>query len=212
MCDELIAAHGKLLPNLDAKKTLVPGSDVKIKRTDPEQIRRQWDRARQAVLEGTIVDWKVIGPFMTKTPGNMPLDTPTPLEQDFLARGDGTVDLAAAYKDHGKTLKWFGAKARLHDGELDCNDVFGNYEFCMVYGYASVRSSRNRNVVLNMGSDDGIKVWLNGKQVHRLEAMRGYSPRQRPGQARLNKGVNHFVVKLVQLGGSWGFGVSIVDA
>jgi alpha-galactosidase len=212
MCDELIAAHGKLLPNLDAKKTLVPRSDRKIVRTDQADLRKQWDHARQAVVDGTIISWQVVGPFMTKTPGEMKLDTTTPLEKDFLARGDGTADLAATYKDHGKTLKWFAARVCKHDGQLNCENVFGHYDYCLVYGYACVRSDRDKDAVLKMGSDDGIKVWLNGKLVHRLEAMRGYSQGSDEAKVRLRKGSNHFVVKLVQLEGSWGFGVSVVDA
>ena len=63
-----------------------------------------------------------------------------------------------------------------------------------------------------MGSDDGIKVWLNGQLVHRLEAMRGYSRDSDSANVRLKKGANHLVVKLSQLAGSWGFGVAVVQA
>jgi alpha-galactosidase len=39
MCDELIAAHGKLLPRLDAKKTLVPCSGKTFDPVDGSQLR-----------------------------------------------------------------------------------------------------------------------------------------------------------------------------
>jgi hypothetical protein len=44
MCDELIAAHGcvdqgGLLPNLDAKRTLVPGSGKTFGWVDPRELR-----------------------------------------------------------------------------------------------------------------------------------------------------------------------------
>jgi hypothetical protein len=142
----------------------------------------------------------------------MKLDTTTPLEEEFLARGDGTVDLAAKYKDHGKTLQWIQAQAQKFDGQLDCEEVYGHYDFCLVYGYACVQSDRDKDAVLKMGSDDGIKVWLNGQLVHRLEAMRGYSRGGDSADVRLKKGANHLVVKLSQLAGSWGFGVSVVQA
>ena len=211
MCDELIAAHGDLLPNLDAKKTLVPSSDRKLPRTDPAELRRKWDNDRKAVEKGTILKWRVIGPFMTKTPGEMRLDTTTPLEEEFLQRGDGTVDLAAKYRDHGKTLQWTATQAHKYDGQVDCDKIYGQVDFCLVYGYTCVQSDRDKDAVLKMGSDDGIKVWLNGQLVHRLEAMRGYSRDSDSANVRLKKGANHLVVKLSQLAGAWGFGVAVVQ-
>jgi hypothetical protein len=42
MCDELIAAHGSLLPDLDTKKTLVPTSGKSCPAVDPGELRRSW--------------------------------------------------------------------------------------------------------------------------------------------------------------------------
>jgi alpha-galactosidase len=45
MCDELIAAHGELLPRLDSKKTLVPTSGKPFGKVDPKVLRKSWDDA-----------------------------------------------------------------------------------------------------------------------------------------------------------------------
>ena len=45
MCDELIAAHGDLLPPLNGKQTLVPSSGKTFGRVDPKDLRQSWDRA-----------------------------------------------------------------------------------------------------------------------------------------------------------------------
>jgi alpha-galactosidase len=45
MCDELIAAHGELLPRLDAKKTLVPTSGKQFGKVDSTVLRKSWDDA-----------------------------------------------------------------------------------------------------------------------------------------------------------------------
>ena len=45
MCDELIAAHGELLPPLDAKRTLVPTSGKQFGKVDPKALRKSWDDA-----------------------------------------------------------------------------------------------------------------------------------------------------------------------
>ena len=45
MCDELIAGHGDALPNLDTKKTLVPGSGKSYGTVNPKDLRKSWDAA-----------------------------------------------------------------------------------------------------------------------------------------------------------------------
>jgi alpha-galactosidase len=45
LCDEMIAAHGELLPALDAKRTLVPTSGKRFPAVDPRVLRRSWDDA-----------------------------------------------------------------------------------------------------------------------------------------------------------------------
>ena len=47
LCDELIAAHGELLPKLDSKKTLVCGCGKTFDPVDARQLRKSWDDARQ---------------------------------------------------------------------------------------------------------------------------------------------------------------------
>ena len=51
MCDELIDAHGcvddgGVLPNLDAKRTLVPTSGRRFGRPDPRALRASWEGRR----------------------------------------------------------------------------------------------------------------------------------------------------------------------
>jgi alpha-galactosidase len=45
LCDEMIAAHGDLLPPLDAKRTLVPSSGRTFPPVDPKALRQSWDAA-----------------------------------------------------------------------------------------------------------------------------------------------------------------------
>ena len=68
MCDELIAAHGLekdggYLPNLDAKKTLIPASGKKFGAVNPKDLRKSWDDAQSKAGEDYLADGQVIGPF-----------------------------------------------------------------------------------------------------------------------------------------------------
>jgi alpha-galactosidase len=56
MCDELIAAHGSvedggLLPNLDAKRTLVPTSGRRFGKPDPRALRASWALRRDRITD-----------------------------------------------------------------------------------------------------------------------------------------------------------------
>ena len=61
------------------------------------------------------------------------------------------------------------------------------------------------------GSDDGIKLWLNGKLVHTHNALRGYQLSDEV-TVQLKAGVNRLVVKVSQHDGGWGWGVSVPKA
>ena len=61
------------------------------------------------------------------------------------------------------------------------------------------------------GSDDGVIVWLNGKQVHKKLVGRGYSSKADRVPIHLKKGRNKLLLKITQGGGGWAFGAHILD-
>jgi len=65
--------------------------------------------------------------------------------------------------------------------------------------------------LLLLGSDDGIKVWLNGKLVHSNNTLRGMSPAQDIVQVNLKAGWNSVLVKVTEAIGGWGFYFDIAD-
>jgi alpha-galactosidase len=219
MCDELIAAHGfeksgGYLPDLDAKKTLVAtygGSGKTYHPPTAKELRKSWDDAQKKAGDDFIQEWAVIGPFKA-TDKTASLDFPTPLEQDFLKRADGSVDLSAACKDGSQPLKWKKAKASRKNGLLNCTQDIGRVEYCVAYAYAEIESIHARETLLRCGSDDGIRIWLNGKQVHNNDVHRGYSPTSDEVPIFLKAGINRLLIKVVNYNAGWGFGVAIPKA
>ena len=68
LCDELIAAHGfakdgGVLPDLDAKHTLAPGSGKTFGRVDARSLRAAWAEQRKHCQGEFVTDWHVVGPF-----------------------------------------------------------------------------------------------------------------------------------------------------
>jgi alpha-galactosidase len=209
MCDELIAAHGDLLPKLSGRKSLVPSSGKHFAPVDPAALRKSWDDAHDRSAAEFVRQWHVIGPFKSGTPGQITLDFPTPIDTDFSRRTDGSVDLKATYQLNGQQLAWHKAKANNRTGYVNFTRVVAPCEWCVGYGYAEVESIHPRDTVLRCGSDDGITIWVNGRLVHRNEVGRGYTPNSDQTSIHLHAGVNRILVKIDNYTSGWGFGVSI---
>jgi alpha-galactosidase len=204
MCDELIAAHGFLedggfLPNLDAKKTLVPTSGKSFGPVDPRDLRKSWDDAQDKIGKDHIRDWHLTGPFISGDK-KISLDLPTPVESAI--RPDGSVD----------TAKWKKATAAVKNGFVDLNRELGPTEWCAAFAYTEIESIHPRQTVLRCGSDDGIRVWVNGAVVHSNDTTRGYRPDSDQLAIQLKAGVNRILVKVTNATSRWGFGVAIPKA
>lgn len=79
------------------------------------------------------------------------------------------------------------------------------------YAVALVQASEPLETKLLAGSDDGIKIWLNGRLVHQNNITRGAGPRQDTATARFEKGLNRMLVKVNQGTGGWAFVVEVED-
>jgi hypothetical protein len=66
-------------------------------------------------------------------------------------------------------------------------------------------------VKLLLGSDDGLKVWVNGKKVFSIKPKRGLTPEENSVDVVLNKGWNQLVLKIENNVGGWGFALDIKD-
>jgi hypothetical protein len=209
MCDELIAAHGDLLPKLDGKKTLVPTSGKTFGPVDPKVLRQSWDEVHRKSVADYITSWHVIGPFKDKSPENISLELATSVEQQLVKANDGSIDLNAFYSDgNGTMLKWTKATAR-RKGNVNFDDSVGRHEFAVAYGYAEIESIHPRQAELRCGSDDGIKIWLNGKLIHTHEIRRGFAPDSDCLTVNLQAGTNRILVKVDNYRAGWGFGVAV---
>ena len=70
-------------------------------------------------------------------------------------------------------------------------------------------ATAQRNVTMYVGSDDSIKVWLNGRIVHRDPINRGGGGFQDSFQVNLKKGDNLLLVKVNETTGNWSMFVGV---
>jgi hypothetical protein len=151
-----------------------------------------------------IHNWRIIGPFRSPEQGKINLDLPTPVEDAFASLGHGRVDLNAQYPADGQPLTWLPVSAATW-GFVDMGKHFGNVEWACAYAYAEVTSDRDEEIILGLGSDDGIKIWLNGEVVYVEETQRSCEGIASMAKATLRKGTNRLLVKIDNYILDWGF-------
>ncbi|MGD8451187.1 MAG: HEAT repeat domain-containing protein [Phycisphaerae bacterium] len=82
-------------------------------------------------------------------------------------------------------------------------------ENCCLYVRARVYSPQAQAARLEIGSDDGVRAWLNGALVHSNEAARAHTIGQDKVPVALEQGWNTVMLKVVQGNGGWGFSCGV---
>jgi HEAT repeat protein len=152
---------------------------------------------------GFITKWQVIGPFPWSVSDGFK-DNPI---------GAPAVDLATAITPaDGKPRKWQPAQGGGASAMVELTGIFGMVTGQSAFGYAEIDVPEAMDAQLRMGSDDGIKVWVNGAVVHEHNVDRGAMADQDQAAAKLNAGKNAILVEITQGGGGWNFCLRVVDA
>ncbi len=79
------------------------------------------------------------------------------------------------------------------------------------YAHLYVHSPTARLAKLLLGSDDGIKAWVNGVNVITKDRYGGWTPDQFSTNISLNSGWNHLLCKISQDGGEYQFSAQLRD-
>jgi hypothetical protein len=89
--------------------------------------------------------------------------------------------------------------------DINLESMYGGRNHAPAYVKTRVWSPTAQKVRLELGSDDAIKVWLNGRKVHEAYQHRGLSPRQDRVETDLKQGFNDLLLKVVDHEGGWQF-------
>jgi len=165
-----------------------------------ERAARDALRARLGPGDGTIYDWRVLGPFESpRDPKrsfwdpstDRPFD-PVPWEAGLDPRRPGPQGRA-----------WRSA----HSGTsyIDLSRIFGELEEVTAYAAVFLVAEAPTRALLHFGSDDGIQIWLDGKRRRRNHKHRPYDPALGTIRLDLEPGVHRLVVEVENAGGAWGF-------
>jgi HEAT repeat protein len=146
-------------------------------------------RVRELLAEltknaGCVVTWDVSGPY---TEGNKGL---TELHE-----------VAFPPETDPATAQWQTAKAEA-DGRLDLVKLLGGSNRC-AYMRCQVVVDAAMDASLTVGSDDGVKAWLNGKVVLDKNVPRPFKWGEDTVPVSLVQGANLLLLKVTQGGGDW---------
>ena len=157
---------------------------------DPIREKAQGLIAQIERFDDYITAWQVSGPYAKAD-----------------ADGAALFDEAFAPEQEGQEATWRVMPAGTSSErpwliELDKDSALAG-ENRVAYLRTRVWSPKEQKAQLELGSDDGVKVWLHGEIVHANNATRPAEPGQDKAEVSLKEGWNPMLVKLTQTGGQW---------
>lgn len=87
-----------------------------------------------------------------------------------------------------------------------------NDDFKIAYAATEFEVPADTQTWLGLGSDDGVRVWLNGELIHEKWALRGVRLDEEVITVPLKAGKNRLLLKVQNVTGSWGFACRLMDA
>ena len=196
--------RGGLIPHTDH---LVP-PDVSLenylhyRRRKCEFIGKPWREPGLRHRPGHITAWRLLGPFDNQ--GNRGFHTALPPELEPQAEGPFQG------KD-GRQLTWQPHRGQAPSGYVDLAATVSPEPWVTAYAACALYSPNERDAWLELGSDDGLKVWLNGEEVWCNDVYRVAMPGQDLVPVRLRQGRNQVLLKIGQAEGGWGFYCRVTD-
>jgi len=177
IAEKIAAAHPELA-NEAAVKVLAHCES-------PDTIRRAWALRRQPQITAPFIqDWLVCGPY--RSPG---------------ANGaEAVFNVAFAPEKPGEKVTW---KPFPRGDSANLGAHFPEQMNCAAYLEAQIIAPQDCRAALLLGSDDGVKAWLNGAVVFSQNIDRGMTPDQDIAFIPLKKGENKLLLKITQGGGGW---------
>ncbi len=157
--------------------------------------------------------WAVIGPFSHPDPRDVNLKHPVERQLAEMQADKEWDPLQHPLELAGSFLQWKPAVG-VHPRGDQAFDV-GRFDIARLLGanpghqaaflHATIRSSQATQPVVFFGSDDGFVLWLNGERLAARTEVRSANPFEESVVLPLQKGINHLLIEVIQLGGSWAF-------
>ncbi|MDX1284047.1 MAG: hypothetical protein R3182_03500, partial [Draconibacterium sp.] len=148
-----------------------------------------------------ISNWLICGPF--------PSDASENINTDFLSSDGGesmvVPQIGKSFSSNsvpGKKVEWQFATAE-ESGRLHFPTFLSPNQKNVVYAAAIIECQKPQPVIFKFGSNDRLKVWVNGKLIHFYSQARAGGPDTDQIPVGLKKGKNILLAKVDNDGGNW---------
>ncbi len=94
---------------------------------------------------------------------------------------------------------------------IDLKKIFNTTVPAVGYAACYLESNKDQQIMLGLGSNDGIRAWLNGEMIWDNHRSRGATKDNDWVWTNVKKGKNLLLLKIDQGRGSWGFYARVVD-
>ncbi|MCL5105173.1 MAG: fibronectin type III domain-containing protein [Armatimonadetes bacterium] len=143
-------------------------------------------------------DWLVIGAFDNASRAGY--------GTDYI--GETTVTPSTGSETAGQT--WNAVQSS--NDLIDLGGLFSDTDNKVAYAHLYVNSATEQTCYLWLGTDDGVKAWINGTLVQDNPAERPASPDTDSVLITLKQGWNRILLKVDNLYGGWGFYARLGDS
>jgi dienelactone hydrolase len=163
-----------------------------------DELRLPWTRGDESFIRR----WLVVGPFA----GDLATDPLASQGGEASAQPQDGLELKRA---DGSNVKWHSVTS--WGDAVSLEDLEGNKDGVVAYAFAKVTRSAAGKALLAVGSDEGIRVWLNGRLVLSRDGLRSLVPDEDQVEVDMIAGENSLLVKVPQQTGRWAFCARVLE-
>lgn len=151
---------------------------------------------------GFVRKWLLLGPFDNSA-------------GDGLVRGEPVENDPGLHDEHSGKLgpvRWRSVAVEPRTGYVDLDALVRPNDSVTAYALSFCRSAERRRVVFRLGSDEGVRFWLNGTLLLSRDLHRRVVLDQDLVEGDLVAGWNRLLVKVSEVKGEWGFRLRLTDS
>jgi hypothetical protein len=200
--DEGIAKYYQLIQYCSDRKMIIPEMifrlflvDIYFNKNEPAKAEEQL----KIIGAPDERQWLVIAPF----------DNTNGFQKKYPPERE--IKLNKTYKDRDLKLKWLHPLDGFNEGYINFKQMYQQYNWSVAYGLIYIKSPDRKPAQIRIGTNDSAKLWLNDKEVWRMNIGRDAVFDNDIVPVVLEPGLNKVLIKICNRINEWGFYFRVTD-